>query len=149
MECSELGWIWTLGGEPALGVVKVGVWGPGLPAARWACGPSGRSPCWLSACRDEPSCPWNSCEELIELSLNRYRLWLLVEAWSSLQWHLFIQWPDGVGHCGLHSLCGKASGDLEGCRRGSKKEALVGEAQRKHRRLGLDGVTCFCRHLAP
>lgn len=88
-----------LGGEPALGVVKVGVWGPGLPAARWACGPSDGSPCWLSAGRDELSRPWNSCEGLIELSLNRYRLWLLVEAWSALLWHLFIQWPDGVGHC--------------------------------------------------
>lgn len=76
--------------------------------------PQGGSPRWLSACRDEPSCPCNSCEGLIELSLNRYRLWLLVEAWSSLLWHLFIQCPHGVGHCGIHSLCGKASEDLEG-----------------------------------
>lgn len=29
-----------LDGEPVLGVVKVGVWGPGLPAPRWACGTS-------------------------------------------------------------------------------------------------------------
>lgn len=102
--------------------------------------PRGGSPCWLSACHDEPSRPCNSCEGLIELSLNRYRLWLLVEAWSSLPWHLFTQWPGGLGTVAYIVFVEKLVRTWK---------ALVGEAQRKHRRLGLDGVSCFCRHLAP
>lgn len=91
MECRELGWM--LGGKPVLGMVKVGVWGPGLPADRWACSTASWEALlivrlsWGSR-MDHPH-PWNSCEVLLEFSLNKYGLWWLVYAWFSLLWHLF------------------------------------------------------------